>query len=503
VGDGAASTIVPRWEWRTFGDAFGTAESRLAELSPTRVDESDEVYILSSLVEGSIKVRDGQLDVKRLEEVGADGLEQWRPVAKAQFPLDPDEVVALLEALGATAPSLDRDAYDIDQLVEEVISPHDELRAVPVSKRRVHYVVDGCMAELTDVRSGRQATRTLAVENEDPAVVRASVEALGLWSRPNVSFPRGLALLVGFGARRGAVIDVGTNSVKFLLAERDADGAWRPLVDRSEVTRLGEGLSTSGRLAPEAMQRTSDAIAGMVDDARTSGVEQVAAVGTAWMRSAENAGAFVAAAHERTGVRIAMIDGEEEARLSYLATAAGLGSLDGSVVVFETGGGSTQFTFGSGERIDDRFSVDVGAVRITERFGLADAVDEETIAAVLAAVAGDLDALDGRPSPDAVVGMGGALTNLAAVKHELATYDSAVVDGTVLDREELDRQIELYRSRSAEGRRSIVGLQPARADVILAGACVVQTVLAKLGKASVVVSDRGLRHRLLVERFGA
>jgi len=122
---------------------------------------------------------------------------------------------------------------------------------------------------------------------------------------------------------------------------------------------------------------------------------------------------------------------------------------------------------------------------------------------VLAAVAGDLDALDGRPSPDAVVGMGGALTNLAAVKHELATYDSAVVDGTVLDREELDRQIELYRSRSAEGRRSIVGLQPARADVILAGACVVQTVLAKLGKASVVVSDRGLRHRLLVERFGA
>lgn len=502
MGDGA-STIVPRWEWRTFGDAFGTAESRLAALPRTRVDESDEVYILSRLVEGSIKVRDGHLDVKRLEEVSADGLEQWRPVAKAQLPLDADEVVSLLEELGATAPSLDRGTYDVDRLVEEVVGPHEDLRAVPVSKHRVHYLVDGCMAEVTEVSSGPHATRTLAVENEDPAVVRATVEGLGLWSRPNVSFPRGLALLVGFGPRRGAVVDVGTNSVKFLLAERAADGAWRHVVDRSEVTRLGEGLATSGGLAPEAMRRTSDAIAGMVDEARKNGAEHVAAVGTAWMRRAENAGTFVAAVHERTGTRIAMLDGEEEARLSYLAAVAALGSLDGSVVVFETGGGSTQFTFGSGERIDDRFSVDVGAVRITERFGLADAVEEETLAAVLAAVADDLEALDGRPRPDALVGMGGALTNLAAVKLKLATYDPAVIDGSVLDREELDRQIELYRSRSAEGRVSIVGLQPARADVILAGACVVRTVLVKLGKTSVVVSDRGVRHRLLVERFGA
>ena len=503
VDDRSGTGTVPRWEWRTFGDAFGEAESHLDALAPTKVQDSDELYILSNCVEGSIKVRDGQLDVKRLEEVNADGLEQWRPVVKAEFPLDADEVASLLVALDATSPPLDRKTYDVDQLVEEVVAFHDDLRAVHVLKHRVHHVVDGCMVELTDVKAGSRATRTLAVENEDPVVVRATVEALGLWSRPNVSFPRGLALLLGFGARRGAVIDVGTNSVKFLLAERAADGAWRHVVDRSEVTRLGEGLATSGRLAPEAMRRTANAIAGMVDEATAHGAERVAAAGTAWTRRAENADELAAAVHERTGVPIVTIDGEEEARLSYLAAIAGLGAIAGSVVLFETGGGSTQFTFGHGERIDERFSLDVGAVPITERFGLADAVDEEALAAAFEAIYDDLALLDGRPAPDLLVGMGGALTNLAAVKHELATYDPDRVQGTVLDLEELDRQVELYRSRSAEERRSIVGLQEKRADIILAGACIVRTVLEKLGSTSVVVSDRGLRHRLLVERFGA
>jgi exopolyphosphatase/guanosine-5'-triphosphate,3'-diphosphate pyrophosphatase len=103
--------------------------------------------------------------------------------------------------------------------------------------------------------------------------------------------------------------------------------------------------------------------------------------------------------------------------------------------------------------------------------------------------------------PDAIVAMGGAVTNLAAVKHGLVTYDSDVVQGTVLDADEIDRQIELYRTRTAEQRRTIVGLQPDRAAVILAGACIVRTVLERLGRDSVTVSDRGLRHGLLAERF--
>ncbi len=170
--------------------------------------------------------------------------------------------------------------------------------------------------------------------------------------------------------------------------------------------------------------------------------------------------------------------------------------------MFDTGGGSSQFTFGHGERVDERFSVNVGAARFTERYGLDAARPGRPLAAALDAIAADLARLDGRPAPDTLVGMGGAVTNLTAVKHGLASTTPTSCRAAVLDRAEIDRQIELYRTRTAEQRREIVGLQPKRAEVILAGACIVRTVLAKLGGESLTVSDRGLRHGLLVERFG-
>ena len=198
-----------------------------------------------------------------------------------------------------------------------------------------------------------------------------------------------------------------------------------------------------------------------------------------------------------------MISGEEESRLAYLATVAGVGTGTGPVVVFDTGGGSSQFTFGHGARIDERFSVDVGAVRYTERYGLDRAVSAEVLQQALAAISQDLSRLDGHAAPAALVGMGGAITNITAVRHGLATYDPAKVQGTVLERAEIDRQVEMYRSRDADARRAIVGLQPKRAEVILAGACIVRTVMEKLGQSSLTVSDRGLRHGVLEERYGS
>ena len=170
------------------------------------------------------------------------------------------------------------------------------------------------------------------------------------------------------------------------------------------------------------------------------------------------------------------------------------------MVVFETGGGSTQFTYGQGDEIDEQFSVDVGAARVTERWHLDGPVGEDVVADALAGIEAELDRVRG--GHDAVVGMGGAVTNLAAVKHGLAEYDPAVIQGTVLDTAEIDRQIELYRTRTADERRALAGLQPKRAEVILAGACIVRAVLARLGSDTLTVSDRGLRHRLIVERFG-
>jgi exopolyphosphatase/guanosine-5'-triphosphate,3'-diphosphate pyrophosphatase len=300
---------------------------------------------------------------------------------------------------------------------------------------------------------------------------------------------------------RYAVIDVGTNSVKLLVAERVEGGRWVTIRDRADVTRLGEGLTESGEIPPAATTRTADAIAVMAADAAADGALAIAAVGTAAFRIAGNRDAVVAAIEDRTGVRVEVIPGEEESRLAYLAVKSGVGLGEGSLAVFDTGGGSTQLTFGHGDRVDERFSVNVGAVRYTERFGLAQAVDDETLRAALAAISADLARLDGRPPVDALVALGGAITNIAAVSHGLATYDPDVVQRTVLGLAEIDRQVELYRTTELEARRQIVGLQPARAEVILAGACIVRTVMDKLGRDSLVVSDRALRHGLLDERF--
>ena len=494
------SVIVPRWEWRTFGASFGAVDAMLAGLTPTGTEESDELYLLSEDGD-NVKVRAELMDIKVLRDVDRHGLQRWTPALKASFPLTAAEVAAAFEALRRPLPMLARDAYGLAEFLEELVEPGDAVRLESVHKRRVRYAFDECMGELTDIDVGDRHTRTLAIEAEDPAAVWASVTALGLRDRVNTSVPRGLLALIRDERPRYAVIDVGTNSVKFHIGEKTTDGAWLRVVDRAEITRLGDGLAGSGTISGTAVERTTAAMVGMVEEAWKHHARAIVAVGTAGLRAASNRDEVVAAIEAATGVTVETISGEEESRLAYLAVHADLRSGDGALVVFDTGGGSTQFTFGHGAEVDERFSVDVGAVRYTERFGLDGTVSTETLQAALDSIASDLRRLEGRPAPDALVGMGGAMTNITAVKLGLDPYDPDAVQGAILERAEIDRQIELYRSRDVDARRTIVGLQPKRADVILAGACIVRTVMEMLGQHALTVSDRGLRHGLLIDRI--
>ena len=494
------TTIIPRWEWRTFAADLRSADETFARLEPSAVAESDETYFLAPGGE-NVKVRDELIDIKVLREVDADGLERWEPVLKSPFPLTQEQVGTVLSSLKCSESAATRGAATQADL-EAIVEAQPGARVVPVHKSRVRYTVGGCMAERSELRVGGRTVTTIAVESTDAAAVVAAVASLGLADYLNTNYPDGLAVLLDDVAPRYAVIDVGTNSVKFHIGERAPDGTWRTVVDRADVTRLGEGLAAGGEIQPEPLERTITAISGMVDEARRNHVQAIAAVGTEGLRQASNGTAVTDQIHARTGVRVDVIPGQEEGRLAYLAVRAGLGVVDGRLAIFDTGGGSSQFTFGDGDRVNEQFSVPVGAVRFTERFDLDREVADDTLRDALGAIATDLGRLDGRPSPDVLVGMGGAITNITAVKHEMAAYDPEVVQGSVLDRDEIDRQIELYRSRDADARRSIVGLQPKRAEVILTGACVVRTVMDKLGEDRLIVSDRGLRHGVLVERFG-
>jgi exopolyphosphatase/guanosine-5'-triphosphate,3'-diphosphate pyrophosphatase len=495
------ATVIPRWEWRTFGAHFGIAETRFAEMTPGAVQESEELYFLGGSG-ANVKVRNDVMDIKALREVNADGLERWEPIMKQPFPLPAADVAKVYASLGLAAPELLRNAYTLDQFTEEVVAPSGVLQPVRVHKRRVRYTVAGCTSELTDVKAEGKATRTIAIEAEDAAAVVSAVASVGLSGYFNTNYALGLRALLDDAPERYAVIDVGTNSVKLHVGERAANGLWRTIVDRAELTRLGESLEKTGEIAPEAAERTASAIADMTAEAERNGVRAIVAVGTAGLRIARNSAAILDAVRARTGISIQVIPGEEEGRLAYLAAKAGLRTPEGGLVVFDTGGGSTQFTFGQEARVVEQFSVNVGAVRYTEQFGLAGKVAPDVLHDALEAIAADLSRIEGRPSPKALVGLGGAVTNIAAVRHQLSRYDANVVQGTVLDRTEIDRQIEMYRSRNAAERRLIVGLQPKRADVILAGACIIRTVMDKLDQDSLTVSDRGLRHGVLIERFG-
>jgi exopolyphosphatase/guanosine-5'-triphosphate,3'-diphosphate pyrophosphatase len=188
--------IIPRWEWRTFGESFGETDARYAALTPTDVQESDELYFLSSANDENVKVRFDLMDIKTLVEVNADGLEQWKPVMKTKFPLPAAEVKKVLEALGVSVPSLARENYTVDQFTTELGEPGG-LRAVQVHKRRVRYKVNGCTSEMTDVVADGRKIRTVALELEDAARVIATVREMGLDTFANISYPRGLKQLVG------------------------------------------------------------------------------------------------------------------------------------------------------------------------------------------------------------------------------------------------------------------------------------------------------------------
>ena len=189
-------TIVPRWEWRTFAASFGAADQRFRELPPGKVQESDELYLLSPHCDASVKIRDGLMDIKALEQVDARGLEQWLPVMKAAFPLRAAEVAEVCAALQVAPPPL-RDAYALEPLQAELTHPSRGVRAVPIHKKRQRYSVGGCPAEMTELAADGRATRSVAIESEDPARVWAAIQEMGLERFENLSYPRGLKRLLG------------------------------------------------------------------------------------------------------------------------------------------------------------------------------------------------------------------------------------------------------------------------------------------------------------------
>jgi exopolyphosphatase/guanosine-5'-triphosphate,3'-diphosphate pyrophosphatase len=193
----APSTIVPRWEWRTFGAEFGAADEAFAALEPELVQESDETYLLSPGTDAAVKIRAGLMDIKVLEQVTEAGLEQWRPAMKETFPLARGEADKVCTALRVSAPPPAIKAFSLDEFLAALAAPERGVRAVSVHKHRRHYTLNGCMAELTEVVAEGQMAKTVAIEATDAGRVIATVQQLGLSGGENTSYPRWLKTTIG------------------------------------------------------------------------------------------------------------------------------------------------------------------------------------------------------------------------------------------------------------------------------------------------------------------
>jgi exopolyphosphatase/guanosine-5'-triphosphate,3'-diphosphate pyrophosphatase len=303
---------------------------------------------------------------------------------------------------------------------------------------------------------------------------------------------------------RVATIDIGTNTVLLLVAERGDGGALRAIAERATITRLGEGVDRTRRLSPAAVTRTCDCLAEYGAVIGQLRAERVSIVGTSAMRDAAGGDALRAKVRALLGADVRVLSGEEEARLAFRGAIGGLTfEGGGDVAVFDIGGGSTEVVTGrigpSGPIVDFAASYDVGSVRLTERYVLHDPPTADERAAMTSA-ARDAFAPVPQLGPSTVpVGIAGTMTTLAAVSLELDPYDGARVHGHRMTRGDLRRAVERITAVSLETRQRLPGMEPNRADVIVGGAMVALALLDHWGSSAVRISDRGVRWGLAEE----
>ena len=306
---------------------------------------------------------------------------------------------------------------------------------------------------------------------------------------------------------RVATIDIGTNTTLMLVAERRGDDVVT-VEDHMEITRLGKGVDRTRRLTDEAIARTLAALQRYAERARALAVSKIAVVATSASRDAENGPEFLARVAQVLGVDasdVSIASGEREARLTFLGALGGLGIADDArVAVIDVGGGSTELVVGSRPRgvprIEWAHSFDVGSVRLTERHVRHD----PPTAAELASVRDDVTkAFATRAIPPgpfaAVVAIAGTATTFAAIDLQLARYADAPPHGHRLPSTTLDRLVAELAALPLEARRQTIGLEPQRADVIVAGGLVLRGALAALGAEAMTISDRGVRWGLALE----
>ena len=284
-------------------------------------------------------------------------------------------------------------------------------------------------------------------------------------------------------------IDIGTNSMRLLTT----DLIDNKLTNRKKyvnTTRIGQGVDENGFITEEAMERNINALKEYHDKCLDYECEKIYCMGTSALRDSKNRSEFIKRAKDEAGIDVNVVDGEIEAKLGFSGVTNGIDK-EGDILVIDIGGGSTEFIFGNKEGIERNVSINIGALRLTEKYlseGYSDSAFSDMRKFINEQIK-DIVAYLNEKEIGCVCGIGGTITSLSAVNQNLEIYSMEKVHGSVITREEVQKMMDKFVSCSDEERKHINGLQPKRADIIAAGTEILICIMDNLSKKDVVVSE--------------
>lgn len=295
-------------------------------------------------------------------------------------------------------------------------------------------------------------------------------------------------------------IDIGTNSVRLLVA-KVIDGKINPLKQGIRITRLGEGVYKTGRLDNTAIARTIRASNKFVKICRKLKADSIKIIGTSALRDASNRDEFARELKKATGLRLEIISGEREAQLVVSGAMESAKKPARKSVCFDIGGGSTEFIFSNNGK-QDFISVNIGCVRLTERFIKTDPPCAEELERMNQFIREKLKKIYAKNNyfrKPLIIGLGGTVTALSAMKLKMRKYIHDKIDGCVIKREDVDKVSRGLQNKTLKERKKITGLEPKRADVIIAGVYILKNIMDIFRCKSITVSDKGILYGLVKE----
>jgi exopolyphosphatase / guanosine-5'-triphosphate,3'-diphosphate pyrophosphatase len=315
---------------------------------------------------------------------------------------------------------------------------------------------------------------------------------------------------------RRAVIDVGTNSVKLLVADV-RDRVVHPVLEDSRQTRLGQGFYETQRLQPAAVAKTAEVVAGFVQAARELKARSIRVIATSAARDAENPGDLTEAIQKAAGLKVEIVSGEQEADWAFQGVTSDPELANRPLLLLDVGGGSTEFVLGQGENKHFRQSFRLGTVRLLEKFPHSDPPKPKELAACRLSVRDFLaqqvkpllgpslqreSRLDAKEREVQLVGTGGTTTILARMEARLEDFDREIIEATRISLSRMRWHVEHLWSLPLAQRMEIIGLPKKRADVILMGTVIYEAVMEVFGFEELRVTTRGLRYAVLMDGAG-